>query len=124
MIEISRSSSLMIACWSIIDSSIWEILVLIRSTLSLRSVNCAFICVASSLISKLELVLKNERVLAASEFSDISVRQTSHTVGLLDERGVGSIRDEGDFAGVADPSSADLCAANFAVIARVRAITG
>ena len=54
MIEISRSSSLMIACWSIIDSSIWEILVLIRSTLSLRSVNCAFICIASSLKSKLE----------------------------------------------------------------------
>ena len=121
MIEISRFSSLMIACWSIIDFSIWEILVLIRSTLSLRLVNCAFICIANSLKSKLE----DEKVLAASEFSDISVRQTSHTVGLLDEQVVGSFRDEaeGDVAGVADPSSTDLSAANFAVIARVRAIT-
>ena len=91
---------------------------LIRSTLSLRSVNCAFICLASSLISKLE----DEKVLAASEFSDISVRQTSHTVGLLDERGMGSFRDEGDFAGVADPSSANPLL--FAAMARVRAITG
>ena len=99
-----------------------EIRLLISSILALSSLKCANTRVAKSCKLKSEFLDKAVLVSESDEvrlFSDFSQWYT-----LDDEiRGVGSILDDGDevFMGV---SSDVACAASFAVMARVNAMTG